>query len=78
MDTSICMAGSLYCSRETITTLLIGYTPIQNKKFKRKKDYFKWKADIIDFAVEVLLNIHDNEITMSFALRGVSTKYHTF
>jgi len=29
----ICMAESLCCPRETITTLLIGYTPIQNKKF---------------------------------------------
>ena len=26
----ICMAVSLHCSPETITTLLIGYTPIQN------------------------------------------------
>ena len=25
MDTSICMAESLHCSSETITTLLIGY-----------------------------------------------------
>ena len=32
MDTGICMAESLPCSPETITTLLIGYTPIQNKK----------------------------------------------
>ena len=30
MDTCICMAESLHCSPETIT-LLIGYTPIQNK-----------------------------------------------
>ena len=30
MDTCICMAESLHCSPETITTLLIGYTPIQN------------------------------------------------
>ena len=30
MDTCMCMA-------ETNTTLLIGYTPIQNKKFKKKK-----------------------------------------
>ena len=37
MDIGICMAESLSCSPETITTLLIGYTPIQNKKFKRKK-----------------------------------------
>jgi len=34
MDTYICMAESLCCSPETITTLLIDYTPIQNKKFK--------------------------------------------
>jgi len=34
MDTSVCMAESLCCSTETITTLLISYTPIQNKKFK--------------------------------------------
>ena len=29
----ICLAESLRCSPETITTLLIGYTPTQNKKF---------------------------------------------
>ena len=34
MDTCICMAESLRSSPETIITLLIGYTPIQNKKFK--------------------------------------------
>ena len=37
MDTCICMAKSLCPSPETITTLLIGYTPIQNKKFMEKK-----------------------------------------
>ena len=44
MDTCICMAESLHCSPETITTFLIGYTPKQNdfgvkkkKKRKRKK-----------------------------------------
>ena len=26
----VCMAESLYCPSETITTLLISYTPIQN------------------------------------------------
>ena len=40
MDTCICKAESLYCSPETIKTLLIGYTPIQNvfgvKKIKNK------------------------------------------
>ena len=34
MDTCIWMAESLGCPPETITTLLIGYTPIQNKKLK--------------------------------------------
>ena len=29
MDTCVCMAESLRCSPETITTLLVGYTPIQ-------------------------------------------------
>ena len=37
MDTCICMAESLHSSPETITKLLIGYTPIQNKKLERKK-----------------------------------------
>ena len=34
-DTSICMAESFSCSPETITALLIGYIPIQNKKLKK-------------------------------------------
>ena len=37
MDTCKCMAESLSYSSETITTLLISYTPIQNKKKKGKK-----------------------------------------
>ena len=43
MDTCICMAESLHCSPEIMTTLLIGYTPIQNvfgvKKNKNKVRY---------------------------------------
>ena len=31
------MTESLRCSPETITMLLISYTPIKNKKLKRKK-----------------------------------------
>ena len=31
-DTCMCMAESLHCSPETITTLLIGYTLIQHLK----------------------------------------------
>ena len=40
LDPCICMVESLHCWPETTTTLLIGYTPIQNKKFeiwKKKK-----------------------------------------
>ena len=32
MDTGTRMAESLFCWPEIITTLLVGYTPIQNKK----------------------------------------------
>ena len=37
MDICICMAESLCYLPETITILLIGYTPIQIKGFKVKK-----------------------------------------
>ena len=30
MDPGVCMAESLHCSPETVTTLVISYTPIQN------------------------------------------------
>ena len=32
-DIFLCMAESLHCSPETITTLLISNTPLKNKKF---------------------------------------------
>ena len=41
MHTCVWMAESLRCSPETITTLLTGWTPIQNKKFKRKTKTIK-------------------------------------
>ena len=37
VDTCICMAEPLSCSLEIITALLIGYIPIQSKKFKNIK-----------------------------------------
>ena len=33
----ICMTESLCCLAETITTLLIGHTAIQNEKFNKKE-----------------------------------------
>ena len=45
MDTCVCMAEFLRCSPETITTLLISYTPLQNKKLKNIPSVlFKKKA----------------------------------
>ena len=38
MDTCISMAESLDYSPQTITTLLIGYTSIQNKKLTKMKE----------------------------------------
>ena len=38
MDTCICMAESLPFSPETITALLIGYAPIQNKVLKKRNN----------------------------------------
>ncbi|XP_075406528.1 tRNA (guanine(6)-N(2))-methyltransferase THUMP3 [Tenrec ecaudatus] len=32
------------------------------------QEYFKWKADMTKFDVEVLLNIHDNEVIVGIAL----------
>ena len=36
MDTCICIPESLCCPPETITILLIDYTPVQNKELKEK------------------------------------------
>ena len=44
MDTCIRMVKPLFCSSETITTLLIGYTLIQNKKLKKKKTKTNWRV----------------------------------
>ena len=43
MHTCICMSESLCCPPETITTLLISYTPIKNKQFFKKIDTGKKK-----------------------------------
>ena len=44
MNTCIYMTESLHCSPETLTTLLIGYTQIQNKNLKIKKKNSTFKA----------------------------------
>ena len=48
MDTCVCMAESFSCPLETITTLLISYTPIQNKKLKKLNNYKKlWRFRVL-------------------------------
>ena len=37
MDTCLCTAEPLCCSPETITTLLVSYSPTPNKPFKKIK-----------------------------------------
>ena len=37
MDTCVCMAEFLCCPSETITTLLTGSAPVQNKKGFKKR-----------------------------------------
>ena len=55
----ICMAESLCCSPETITTLLIGYTPVQNKKckLKKKKKEAESCAEVPDEAFSLSLTL---------------------
>ena len=45
MDTCTCVGESLCCSPEAITTLLISYTPLEDKEFK--KIFFKLTQDVI-------------------------------
>ena len=47
MDTCLCVVESLHCPPETVTTLLISYTLIQNKKFKIMKKKKKGIIHII-------------------------------
>ena len=51
IDTCIWMTESLHCSPKTILTLLIGYTPIQNEKFKNKVHSLKKRR-----ATEIVCN----------------------
>ena len=44
MDTCIWMAGSLCRPPETNMTLLISYTPTQNKKLKKKITLLEWNS----------------------------------
>ena len=62
-DTCICMAESLHCSPVTTTTLLISYTPIQNKKFQRK-DYSESDISIVKNEIDICHNKCQNYVVI--------------
>ena len=67
MDTCIWVAESLLCSPETITTLLVDYTPIQNTKFKVSKKrnvnqhYFWYPPQLSPCQLDTYLFICQNQ-----------------
>ena len=66
-DTCICMAESVGCSSGTITTLLVGYTPIQNTKFTVSKKrnvnqhYFWYPPQLSPCQLDTYLFICQNQ-----------------
>ena len=65
MDMCICVAESPHCSPETITTLLIGYTPRQNQKFKIKKKAYDSRVaqKLMRGQEDQVLEIHRIQVT---------------
>ena len=56
MDTCVCMAESLHCSFETVTTLLISYTQVQNKKLKINKEMIRQKKSLSNALAFMILS----------------------
>ena len=54
MDTCMCMAELPCCPSEIITTLLIGYTPIQNEKLKIKKEHLGMRSPCVILTIPIL------------------------
>ena len=55
MDTCVSTAENLCCSPETTSTLLTGYTPIQNTKFHVKKKKFTFY--VLIFYLKLLIAV---------------------
>ena len=64
-DPCICMVEFLQCSPEIITSLLIGYIPIQNKKLKKLK---KRKKDRAGLQSESYCSIQNKSILLGAIL----------
>ena len=68
MDTCMSMAESLCCSPETTRTLLIGYTSLQNKKFK------VWEKKICSGGQEIKKNMKTRNLKY---LSDIKNSYRT-
>ena len=55
LDPCLCTAESLHCSSETTTTLLTGYTPIQNVFGVKKKEKLKNETEVLIWFLTVEL-----------------------
>ena len=61
MDTYMCKAESLYCSPETITILLIGYMPIENKKHFKKNEIMPFAVTLMDLEIIIQSEVSQTE-----------------
>ena len=67
----LCMTESLCCSPETITTLLISYTPIQNKKFfKKERKNARFKNGLCNHRTGETRHTHQKWLTQHEAICG--------
>ena len=70
MNTCLCMAESFRCSPQTITTLLIGYIPIQNKKLFKRGCKEEIRKNPIENEVEFYKSDHGTQILTESFLWG--------
>ena len=73
-DTCVCVAESLPCSPGIITTLLVGYTPVQNRKFSLKKKKKKNTEYLYNTTVSVWNHLPKPQVLC----RGILARCSTF
>ena len=84
MHTRVCMAESLCCSPETITALLVSCIPIQNKKFKKRKNDSLHSACLLIMcglkilSVCVCVSVYLSVLSLKFAVRKRMVKSFQF
>ena len=60
-DPCTCMAESLYYLAETITILLIGYMPIENKKHFKKNEIMPFAVTLMDLEIIIQSEVSQTE-----------------